>query len=185
MGLEEIAIWLATGRSEFDRRLEAVAPSDWARSTPCAEWDVRQVVNHVVGQEFRMTALLLGGGLAQYVQTREDDWLGDDPMAAWKQGSAELDSALEDREALGRLVEYRDGPVTGEVLMKVRIFDMAVHAWDLAKGIGADERLDPGLVGWSLDALDGPLAFLWGSPRAASPDASPQERLLRHCGREP
>lgn len=185
MPAEGIGAWLALGRSEFERRLVAVTPADWDRSTPCTEWNVRELVNHVVGQEFRIKRLLQAGNLEEYVRTREDDWLGDDALAAWRQGSAELDSVLAEPGVLARTVQYRHGPTTGEVAMAVRIFDMAVHTWDLARGIGTDDNLDPALVQWSLEALDGPLNFLWGSPKAELSSASPQQRLLRHCGRTP
>jgi len=37
-----------------------VESDDWARSTPCDEWSVRDLVNHVVGGNFRYVMILAG-----------------------------------------------------------------------------------------------------------------------------
>ena len=45
---------------EFRHRLVLVGPSDWARSTPCPDWNVRYLVAHVVGGN-RFAVSILGG----------------------------------------------------------------------------------------------------------------------------
>jgi len=43
---------LDVARQEFGRRLRAVGPGDWDRPTPCAGWNVRDLVEHgAVGQQ--------------------------------------------------------------------------------------------------------------------------------------
>ena len=63
---------LALARVGFRRRLELVLPDDWARPTPCTEWDLRQLVNHVVGSDFRYAALLNGGRGQEFTRRREE-----------------------------------------------------------------------------------------------------------------
>ena len=36
---------------EWLQRVAAVDDEQWRRPTPCADWDVRALVNHVVGEE--------------------------------------------------------------------------------------------------------------------------------------
>jgi hypothetical protein len=43
---------LAIARTEFERRLTAITDYDWGRPTPCTEWNVRQLVNHIVSHEY-------------------------------------------------------------------------------------------------------------------------------------
>ncbi|WP_345033541.1 maleylpyruvate isomerase N-terminal domain-containing protein [Kutzneria kofuensis] len=49
---------------------------DWAAPTPCTEWDVRQLVNHVVRGNLNYVALLDGGTAAEFLRWREVDALG-------------------------------------------------------------------------------------------------------------
>ena len=103
-------------RRELTARLGALRPDDWERPTPCTEWNVRQLVNHVVGVHFRVTRLLLGGTRHEYVTTRDDDWLGDDHLAAWSSASRDLDSAVAGLADLDVAVDYRV-PLTARELL--------------------------------------------------------------------
>ena len=176
---------LSVAREGFDWRLRTVRRRDWARPTPCSEWSVRDVVNHVVGQEFRMAGLLRGGSLDDFLRLRDEDMLGPDAIGAWERGCAELDSALAEPGALERTVQYR-APIPGKALVSIRVFDLVVHTWDLAKGMALDERLDEGIVQAILDKL--PFVPQAGEAFGAMPEElrdemSPQERLLCICGR--
>jgi hypothetical protein len=68
----------------------------------------------------------------------------------------------------------------------MRVFDVTVHAWDLARAAGGDERLDPELAQAVLDVVralpDGPGFGI--VPVGAAVDADPpQVRLLDLSGR--
>ena len=133
-----------------------------------------------------MALLLRGGSLENFIAIRENDLLGNDPGAAWGQGCRELDRAIAEPGALARMVEYRTGPITGRTLLDVRIFDLLVHTWHLARSIGVDERLDDNLVTWALEQSAGPLQFMsqaFSDVRPTPVDGSDQEHLLRLCGR--
>src|SRR3982074_3255098 len=73
MTAEPVLRVLTICRQDFERRLCAVSPADWGKPTPCSQWDVRLLVNHVVSQEFRIARLITGGTFAEYVATRDDD----------------------------------------------------------------------------------------------------------------
>lgn len=174
MSEDQLLVSLRLAREGFDWRLRAVGPTDWARATPCTEWNVRDVVNHVVGQEFRMTGLFNGGSLEEFVRERDTDFLGNDPVDSWLRGCRELDAAIADPAALDRTVEYRNGPTTGRRLLGVRVMDLTVHTWDLARAIGADEELDERIVSMLLDHA---------AVGLQDAGVSPQDRLLGLWGR--
>src|SRR3954462_5155897 len=74
---------LVVANDEFARRLRLVGAADWPRPTPCSEWDVRALVNHVIGANARYQLLLDGAPTDQVEATRAVDHLGDDAVAAF------------------------------------------------------------------------------------------------------
>ncbi|MEX1288624.1 MAG: maleylpyruvate isomerase N-terminal domain-containing protein, partial [Acidimicrobiia bacterium] len=76
--------------AEFDRRVAAVPDHRWASPTPCSEWDVRALVNHLVYEDLWAKELLEGRTLDEVGDRFDGDNLGDDPKAAW---AAARDSA--------------------------------------------------------------------------------------------
>lgn len=68
--------------------------------------------------------------------------------------------------------------------------DVLVHTWDLARAVGADDRLDEDLCAHFLQGLPhDPEALagsgMFGSPIGTSSDADAQTRLLARLGRDP
>ena len=181
---------LAAANAEFERRLRAVSADDWSRPTPCDAWNVRALVNHVVGANLRYTMLLTGAARSEVETTRADDCLGDDPLATFLQSASELAMAFRDDGALDRVTHHRLGDRTGVELLAMRVLDVTVHSWDLARAIGTDLRLAPDVVEFVLAHMpdlgpsrgQGAFAAVAGDLPAA---ASPQVRLLHLVGRTP
>jgi uncharacterized protein (TIGR03086 family) len=179
-------------RSEdgFTQRLALVRPLQWAAPTPCAAWDVRALVNHVVGANRRYTMLLHGATAGEVDATRTADHLGDDPIASFVATATELNAALREPGAMARTAQHPAGERTGAQLLEMRLLDVAVHTWDLARAIGADEALDPDVVAFALTLQDtfeaGRERGSFAPPQADTPpDCSAQARLLHLAGRQP
>jgi len=158
--------------------VEGVQADQWERPTPCAEWDVRALVNHVVGANVRYQLLLRGAPLADVEATRALDHLGDDALAAFETTAGEMVACFRDETVLDRSFRHAAGERTGRELLVMRIFDIGVHTWDLAVAIGADACIDPAVIAVGLSM---------SSPNEESEDAdvSAQERLLLRSGRHP
>ena len=85
----------------------------------------------------------------------------------------------------------KSGPMTGAQLRVLRVSELTVHSWDLARAIGVDDRLDRELAAWLYMRLQPIQGTITASgmykpstpPTAASTD--PQEFLLRLLGRQP
>jgi uncharacterized protein (TIGR03086 family) len=82
------------------------------------------------------------------------------------------------------------GDFPGEEYLGQLTADHTIHAWDLARGIGGDERLDPDLARFVHDFM-APQAAQWAAAGVFAPavevpaDADPQARLLALSGRRP
>jgi uncharacterized protein (TIGR03086 family) len=173
---------------EFDERVRAVGDDQWELPTPCSDWNVRQLVNHLV-YENRWTVPLMGGSTIAEVGDRyEGDLLGDDPKGAWAESSADAVAAVQAEGGLERTVDLSSGPTPATEYVNQLYADHLIHAWDLARAVGADERLDPELV----EACAGWFAKMEPHYRAAGaigerpevpPGADAQTTLLAAFGR--
>lgn len=171
----------------FRQRLVEVERDDWARPTPCDEWSVRDLVNHVVGGNLRYVMILAGEPADALVRTRDQDWLGSDPLESFDEAFARITESFSVPGILTAAVRHpKAGPLTGEQLRVLRVNELTVHAWDLARAIDSEERLDGRVVSWLLEQLE-PLRAAIGLPEPAPADdpvaAGPQATLLRLLGR--
>lgn len=172
----------------FGVRVHAVGADQWHLTTPCADWDVRQLVNHVTGENAWVVPLLDGRTIGDVGNALDGDLLGDEPRQVWDERAAAARAAVSMEGALGGTVHVSFGDIPGSEYVSQIITDHIVHAWDLARAIGADEGLDPDLVLFALRFLE-PQAEQWRAAGAFGPkvelagDADVQARLLAIAGR--
>ncbi|MDQ3931285.1 MAG: TIGR03086 family metal-binding protein [Actinomycetota bacterium] len=130
----------------FGELVGMVGENQWHSPTPDQEWDVRDLVNHLV-VENRWTRPLMTGMTIEEVGDRfEGDLLGDDPRRAWQESATEALEAMRAEGAMTRTVHISAGDVTGEEYALQLFSEHLIHGWDLAQAIGAPDRLDPELV---------------------------------------
>ena len=172
------------------RRVAAVGPEDWHRPTPCADWDVRALVAHLVDENLWAPPLLAGRTIADVGDELAGDPLGDDPRAAWDTSAAAAAEAVARPGALEGTAHLSFGDVPGEEYVCQLTADLLVHAWDVARATGGDERLDPAVVDAVAAWFDG-MEDLYRAAGAIGPavplpdGAGPQDRLLARFGRDP
>lgn len=170
-------------------RVRALSPDQLGFPTPCSEWDVRALVNHVVGED-RWTAPLVEGRTIEEVGGALDgDLLGDDPRGAAEEAAKAAAAAFTEEGALDRTVHLSFGDFPAEGYAWQLVADHLIHAWDLAAATGADRRLDDELVAavadWFTATED---AYRAGGAIAQRPPVTgdtPQDRLLVAFGRDP
>lgn len=160
---------------------------------------MRQLVNHVTRGNLNYVGLVRGASAAEFVALRDADALGPDPFGGYARSVRAVLAAFREPGALDRTVDYPLGRIPGRQALAVRTADTLVHTWDLARAIGADERLDPALVEWLDDGIGAIYADLaetpvsaetshrfFAAPDPASPtSASRQDLLLYRMGRRP
>jgi uncharacterized protein (TIGR03086 family) len=178
------------GRScqEFDRRVAEVGADQWTMATPCTEWNVRTLVNHVAVEDLWVPPLLQGSTIGEVGNRFDGDQLGDDPRGSWRAAYDAAVQAVGDLPSVGQTVHLSFGDVPASFYLTQLIFDHVVHAWDLATAIAADTRLDPELVEFSIDEFAAQEDSYRASGAIAElpdiPDGTdPQTRLLAMFGR--
>jgi len=165
-----------------------IGADQWAQGTPCAEWDVRALLNHIVAGNLWAAELADGRTIDEVGDRLDGDQLGAVPLDAYDQSSRAAAAAFDAPGALNHPCAVSYGPVPGSVYAGHRFLDVLIHGWDLAVATGQDTHLDPALVEacWDeiqpqADALQA--SGMFGQPGSAAPDADPQTRLLAALGR--
>jgi uncharacterized protein (TIGR03086 family) len=137
-----------TASDGFARRVRLVADAQWSERTPCTDWDVRALVNHVAQGNLNYIRLLHGATAADFLRLRDADALGSDPVGAFVAAARECAEAYAAAGALEQVVDHPSGKLTGRQALAVRTTDTVIHTWDLARAIGVDDTLDPDLLAW-------------------------------------
>ena len=185
---------LGQARTEFESRLELIQPDQWKNTTPCPEWDVAALVNHMMLGN-RMTVQLLGGMDAPGVIAGLDDDLvagAADVKADFATTADQLHADFAAEGALEGTVNHPMGEIPRSMFIGFRVCDYAIHAWDLARGLDVDDQLDADMVQWLWDDCqpmkDGLAAtgmFGEGASGTVGEDAPLLDRYLDVFGRRP
>ena len=77
---------LARASAAIGDLIDRIAADQWTAPTPCAEWSVRDVVNHLVGMNLVFVALFE----EEPMPARGADLLGVDPAGAYRRSAAAL-----------------------------------------------------------------------------------------------
>jgi uncharacterized protein (TIGR03086 family) len=166
--------------------IAGVRPEQLDLPTPCSEWDVRAVIDHLVGAHLYFTASLRGQAID--TSTSPPDFAATDPAGTYTQASAEMLKVWSEPGVMDRTVETLVGPIPATVLIGMWTNDNLVHAWDIARATGQDENLDPELATRMLAMLQ-PMPLPRGEgapfkePQPYPPDAIPEHQLAAFLGR--
>jgi uncharacterized protein (TIGR03086 family) len=168
-----------TAAAGFTDRLDAVTDDQWDNPTPCTDWNVRQLVDHVIEIQRQIPEGL--GVTIDDGATRKATW------NAVREGAL---AALREPDVLKRTMPGRGGEVPVEMALIPRLSDVLVHTWDLARATGGDERLSPDVAAIVLERLKPNEEILrstgtFGPGVESPPGADVVVELLCFTGRRP
>ena len=163
---------------------------DWAAPTPCTDWNVRALVNHVVGEDRWTKPLVDGRTIADVGDAFDGDLLDEDPKPLAMAAADEAITAVAERLPAGGKVHLSYGEEDIEEYISQLVADHLIHGWDLAVATGQKRVLDPELVAdvaaWFRNRED---IYRSSGAIAARPESSsdgdPQSDLLIAFGRDP
>jgi uncharacterized protein (TIGR03086 family) len=133
----------ARAQQIFQETLANVGDDQWDQPTPCTEWTVAALVDHIIGGN----AWVQGLAGRQPVAVPDDDRIA--AVAASAAGAHDVFAA---DDGLTRMFELPFGTMPGAGFIGMRTSDVLVHAWDLAKATGQSTHLDDELAGEALEA---------------------------------
>jgi uncharacterized protein (TIGR03086 family) len=150
----------------FDAAVQATSTDRWGAQSPCEEWKARDVVAHVVAGHRSVIAGARGG---------ESKPLGadEDPKQAWADVHRTMEEITGDQAVLAKEIDGPTGKMpVGQIIGQFVTMDLLVHTWDLARAVGADERLDEDAVRHSYEVLK-PMDDMIRQPKVFGPKLDP------------
>ena len=175
----------------LDRACELVASvqaHQWVLPTPCVDWNVRDLVNHMVGGTNMVTYGFLGKEIGPSFY---GDHLGADPAAAYRTAIDQVTAILRADVGLWhRVLPMPWGETSGERLVEMFMGDHLIHAWDLGQSVGVTLRFDDALVRRAQIFADDYVSTRRGpgmfeAAVTVSSEESPLDRLAAFVGHRP
>ncbi|MGH3657870.1 MAG: TIGR03086 family metal-binding protein [Micromonosporaceae bacterium] len=172
----------------FGVRVHDVPDDLWTARTPCNEWSVHDLVNHVVAEHLWAPHLLRGETIEDVGDRYDGDVIGDEPAARWDTAIAGPLAAWAEATD-DQIVHLSMGEAPIAEYANQMLMDLAIHAWDLAQGAGLPDRLDPDVVEYVGEYAEQVVPQWQGTSIFAAPVKVPghdrQDQLIGLTGRHP
>jgi uncharacterized protein (TIGR03086 family) len=181
----------ARSLDQTERQVAAVCPDELSNRTPCADYDVRALLGHVVAVLHKIARVGAGADVRDAPDVidgiDDDGWPG-----AVTRARGEVERVWADDQTLDRMVTLPWATLPGRAVLDAYTHEFTVHSWDLAHATYRLAELDPDLAAQALDAFpkfappearseQGP----FGPVVPVPDDADVYTRLAAYLGRKP
>ena len=163
--------------------------------TPCAQWTVHGLVNHLIGGLEFTAACIAGIPTSIRPSTSDSSQIDERDVGSLSRAyNAALSRLLElaaAPDALEQVATTPFGEMPVSQIFVGTVMDQLIHCWDLAKATGQDTTLDADLVEFAFPVLQSGFADLGreagfvGPQQAIADDAGLQDQLIAYMGRQP
>jgi uncharacterized protein (TIGR03086 family) len=166
--------------------LSSVTPGQLDAATPCASWNVRELVNHIVGGQHFFVSMVEG-----VPPTGGTDFAAGDFVASFDEASAKCIAAFQGEGVMEKVLTLPFGQMPGAAFVGIAATDTFTHGWDLAKATGQSTDLAPDLAAGLLagakqfiqPAIRGDEPKPFGLEQPAPAGASNADQLAAFLGR--
>ena len=148
---------LARVSSDFETLCRSIGEDQWSLSTPCTEWNLEDVVDHVTGGN-RFTILVLNGATAEEAMAEtvtSFDESHEPRTAALESIKAQL-LAFDKPDVLDLMCNHVAGELTGREVLRIRLHELIIHTWDIAEAVKPPASIRDGYVAWSFAEITSP-----------------------------
>jgi uncharacterized protein (TIGR03086 family) len=171
--------------------VDKIGPDQLGDPTPCTEWTIRDLLNHITGGSTMFAVSAEQGSVPDdlMAQLMGGDNLGDDYKGAWAAASGRAMAVFGQPGVLERIVKLPFGEMPAGIALNIAIFDVATHATDLAHATGQTisdtNLLEAALeMGHQMIGPDLRQPGIFDPEQPAPPDAPITDRLLAFAGRK-
>ena len=159
----------------------------WTEQTPCSDWDVRQLVDHLITGNERFVVRLAGDQPG--APTDRTAASPEELVDTYERTAAEVLMAFDQPGVMQRANQWPIGTLQGTDVLGLKITETLAHGWDLQQALGTTIDFDPQTIdeayAWSQPMLEripeGRNPF--GTPQKAPDDTPPLDRLAALLGR--
>ncbi|CAM4127311.1 putative Actinobacterial protein [Mycobacterium basiliense] len=151
--------------------------------TPCSQWTIGDLIEHVIGGNEHV-GIWAGG-------TDSPTARPGDLVAAHRASAAAAQQVFAAPDGMSTPFKLPFGEVPGQVFIGMRTSDVLTHAWDLAVASGQSRDLDPELATEQLAAVRGFVVPQFRGPgkpfgdeQPCSAQRSPADQLAAFLGRK-
>jgi len=144
--------------------LTGVSKEQLGDATPCAQWKVSDLINHIVGGQYFFEA----GAIGQPPAGGETDYSAGDFVAAFDEAAQHSVAAFRADGVMEKTLTLPFGQMPGAAFCAIAATDTFTHGWDLAKATGQDTTLNDELAA---QLLTGAKMFI--QPAFRSPEGNP------------
>jgi uncharacterized protein (TIGR03086 family) len=168
-----------------------VGRDELAKPTPCRDWTVADLINHIVGATQFFADLAASGASPD-----DEEWptyTDGEYAAMFIEQTRRLLDGFSTPTAMERVMQLPTSPSPGSLVIQVATGEIFVHGWDLVRATNQQLPADPGVAEWlwasSWPALsdqvrnEHPSIFAPAIPIAAGRPTL--DRLLGFLGRDP
>ncbi len=163
-----------------------VTPDQATQPTPCPDWDVRALVNHVVYDLHLFETMLTGAER----ESPDKDRIGKDWKGAYDAAAQSLMESWRKRGTMGTMKMGPAGDVPATWVIGQHLSDIAVHGWDVARATNQSTEGDPDVghaaLDWAKQNLKPEFRGQAFGPEVPIADSAPlYDRLAAFFGRAP
>jgi uncharacterized protein (TIGR03086 family) len=164
--------------------LAGVKPNQLKDPTPCAKWNVQDLIDHIAVSIAGFSTAIVTG--TQPPETKP----GSGNLAAFDAGVKKLVTAARVPGVLQKTLQTPMGPMSAVHFLMMPFNDYVIHGWDLAKATKQDTKMDSKHAEFLYNALNQQMDKIrhpdFFGPRVQVPaNASVQDKLLGAMGRKP
>jgi uncharacterized protein (TIGR03086 family) len=182
---------LAKANASTANILANISADQLERSSPCASWQVRDLINHVVGNNVWFEGIARDGEAPERPDNAGPDQTGGDYVKSFRDGSAKAVAAFD--AAGDKTVTLPFAQLPASVFVVMAAADQFVHGWDLAKATDQSIDFDRELASHFLefysqaipDEARGPDPVAAFGPVVASSSSDVVDKLVALTGRTP